>query len=222
MTAVHPVPAEVAAKTRIRREDYERLYAESVADPEGFWGRIGKRLDWMRALCAGSRTPASTPTISTSAGTPTAQLNASVNCLDRHLDERGDKTAILWESDDPARPAQHISYRQLHARVCQLANALTALGVVKGDRITIYLPMIPEAAVAMLACARIGAVHSVVFGGFSPDSIAGRIADCESKLVITADEGLRGGKHDPAESQRRRSAEAPGHELGRDGAGGAP
>src|SRR5690606_25552765 len=125
------------------------------------------------------------------------QLNVSANCLDRHLATRGDKTAIVWEPDDPKQPAQYISCRELHARVCRFANALRAGGIRAGDRVTIYLPMIPEAAVAMLACARIGAVHSVVFGGFSPESVAGRIADCGSRLVITADEGLRGGKHVP-------------------------
>ena len=120
-------------------------------------------------------------------------LNASVNCLDRHLAARGDKTALIFERDDPALPAEHITYRDLHARVCRLANALRHLGVGKGDRVTIYLPMIPEAVVAMLACARIGAIHMVVFGGFAPQSIADRIADCGSRLIITADEGLRGG-----------------------------
>jgi acetyl-CoA synthetase len=122
------------------------------------------------------------------------ELNASVNCLDRHLEQRGDKTALIFEHDDPSKPADHITYRELHARVCKLANALRSLGVRKGDRVTIYLPMIPEAVVAMLACARVGAIHSVVFGGFAPQSIADRVADCTSKLIITSDEGLRGGK----------------------------
>jgi acetyl-CoA synthetase len=193
---VHPVPEAFAAASRIRQDDYQRLYAESVSDPNGFWGRIGQRLDWMRPYTR-------VKDVSFAADDfhirwfGDGQLNVSANCLDRHLATRGDKTAILFEPDDPNAPAQHITYRQLHARVCKLANALTHLGIRKGDRVTIYLPMIPEAAVAMLACARIGAVHSVVFGGFSPDSIAGRIADCDSKLVITADEGRRGGKTIP-------------------------
>jgi acetyl-CoA synthetase len=208
-SAIHPVPEDFAAGARLRKDDYSRLYAESVADPSAYWGRIGQRLDWMRPYTQ-------VKDVSFDAADfrirwyADGQLNASVNCLDRHLAERGDKTAILWESDDPGVAAQHISYRQLHARVCQLANALTQLGVVKGDRVTIYLPMIPEAAVAMLACARIGAVHSVVFGGFSPDSIAGRIADCDSKLVITADEGVRGGKHIPLKANVDEALKRPG------------
>src|SRR4029079_19364478 len=137
-------------------------------------------------------------------------LNVAANCLDRHLATRGDKVAILWEPDDPDEPAQAITYRDLHARVCRLANALHNLGVVRGDRITLYLPMIPEAAIAMLACARIGAVHSVVFGGFSPESLAGRIADCTSKLVITADEGRRGGKRVPLKANVDESLKKPG------------
>ena len=195
-SSIHPVHEDFEANARLRKDDYHDLYARSIADPSAFWGVVGQRLDW-------SRPYEKVKDVSFDAADfrinwyADGQLNASVNCLDRHLATRADKTAILWESDDPAVPSQHITYRQLHARVCQLANALTNLGVVKGDRITIYLPMIPEAAVAMLACARIGAVHSVVFGGFSPDSIAGRIADCDSKLVITADEGMRGGKHVP-------------------------
>src|SRR5690606_28134850 len=127
------------------------------------------------------------------------RLNVAANCLDRHLTKRADKTAIIWEGDDP-KLSEHITYRQLHERVCQCANALKALGVGKGDRVTIYLPMIPEAAIAMLACARIGAIHSVVFGGFSSDSLAGRIADCGSSVVITADEGIRGGRRIPLKS----------------------
>jgi acetyl-CoA synthetase len=173
--------------------EYERLYAESVRDPDAFWGRVGGRLDWMRA-------PTRVKDTSFDADDfrirwyADGELNASVECLDRHLARRGDKAAIVFEPDDPAQPSQRISYRELHARVCRLANALRNLGIGKGDRVTIYLPMIPEAVVAMLACARIGAVHMVVFGGFAPHSIADRIADCGSKLVITADEGLRAGK----------------------------
>ena len=209
MSTVHPVPPDFAATARLRKDDYDRLYAESVSDPAAFWGKVGQRLDWTRPYTQVKDTcfDANDFRIRWYAD---GQLNASVNCLDRHLATRGDKTAILWESDDPNTPSQKISYRQLHARVCQLANALTNLGVVKGDRVTIYLPMIPEAAVAMLACARIGAVHSVVFGGFSPDSIAGRIADCGTRLVITADEGLRGGKHIPLKANVDEALKRPG------------
>ena len=178
---------------RIDRQAYLDGYARSLRDPDGFWRDVSRRIDWIKS-----------PTVIDNSNFALddfrirwfedGELNVSANCLDRHLATRGDKTAILWEPDDPATPPQRISYRELHGRVCQLANALRKLGVAKGDRVTLYLPMIPEAAVAMLACARIGAVHSVVFGGFSPESLAGRLADCASKLVITADEGRRAGK----------------------------
>jgi acetyl-CoA synthetase len=195
VSKLYPVPADFAARSRIREDDYEKLYAESLRDPEGFWGRIGKRLDWITPYTQVRDVSFAAENLHIrwyADGT----LNLAANCLDRHLVTRGDKTAILWEGDDPAE-SKAISYRQLHAQVCKCANLLKNLGVNKGDRVTIYLPMIPEAAVAMLACARIGAVHTVVFGGFSPDSLAGRIADSSSKLVITADEGLRGGKKVP-------------------------
>ncbi len=189
---LYPVDPAFAARARIKAADYTRLYAESVRDPAGFWREVARRLDWMRF-----------PTRIKDTSFARADfhirwyedgvLNVAANCLDRHLATRGDKTAILFEGDDPAE-SRRISYRALHAQVCQAANALRNLGVRKGDRVAIYLPMIPEAAVAMLACARIGAIHSVVFGGFSPDSLANRISDAQCKLVITADEGLRGGK----------------------------
>jgi acetyl-CoA synthetase len=173
--------------------EYERLYAESVRDPDAFWGQAAGRLDWMRPPTQVKDTSFDSADFHIR-WYADGELNASVECLDRHLATRGDKAAIVFEPDDPAEPAQRISYRELHARVCRLANALRNLGIGKGDRVTIYLPMIPEAVVAMLACARIGAVHMVVFGGFAPHSIADRIADCGSKLVITADEGRRAGK----------------------------
>ncbi|MET0659814.1 MAG: acetate--CoA ligase [Steroidobacteraceae bacterium] len=194
-TTIHPVIESFAALARLKKSDYERLYQESVNDPQGFWARMGRRLDWIKPY-------SKVKDVSFDAHDfrirwfYDGQLNVTANCLDRHLATRSNKTAILWEGDDP-RLSERITYRELYERVCQCANALKSLGVRKGDRVTIYLPMIPEAAVAMLACARIGAVHSVVFGGFSPDSIANRIADCGSTVVITADEGVRGGKRIP-------------------------
>ncbi|KGQ19125.1 Acetyl-coenzyme A synthetase [Lysobacter dokdonensis DS-58] len=173
--------------------DYAREYADALRDPEGYWQRIAQRIDWMQP-------PTQIRDVSFHADDfrirwyADGVLNASVNCLDRHLPARGDRTALIFEPDDPNGEARHVTYRELHARTCRLANALRNLGVRKGDRITIYLPMIVDAVVAMLACARIGAIHSVVFGGFAPQSIADRIADCRSKLIITADEGMRGGK----------------------------
>jgi len=192
---IHEVPADFAQAARVRRADYQRMYAESIADPDRFWAGIGQRIDWIKPFS----------TVKDASFAPgdfhirwfqDGKLNVALNCLDRHLATRGDKTAIIWEGDDPAR-AEHISYRQLYEQVCQCANALKSLGVEKGDRVTIYLPMIPESAVAMLACARIGAIHSVVFGGFSPEALGTRIADCDSTVVITADEGVRGGKRVP-------------------------
>ncbi|MBS0575493.1 MAG: acetate--CoA ligase [Proteobacteria bacterium] len=190
---IHSASPEFIAGAAIKAADYHRDYARSIADPDGYWREVANTLDWYR-FPTRIREVSFDPADLHIRWFADGQLNASVNCLDRHLEQRGDKTALLWEADDPATPAQHISYRQLHARVCQLANALRHLGVRKGDRVAIYLPMIPESAVAMLACARIGAVHTVVFGGFSPDSLASRISDCTPKLVITADEGRRGGK----------------------------
>ncbi len=195
MSKLYPVPAAIAASARVSAADYEKLYAESVRDAEGFWGRIGRRLDWIKPFTKVKDVSFDAKNLHIR-WFHDGELNLAANCLDRHLQARGDKTAILWEGDDP-NESRRISYRELHEQVCRCANLLKNLGVKKGDRITIYLPMIPEAAVAMLACARIGAVHSIVFGGFSPDSLAGRIADCASKLVITADEGLRGGKKVP-------------------------
>ena len=190
--ATHPVDANFAARARVKQQDYERLYADSIRDPAAFWKKIGERLDW-------TTPPTKIKNVSYDPNDlhirwyEDGQLNVAANCLDRHLKERGDKVAIIFEGDDPNESRQ-LTYRQLHEEVGKCANTLKHMGVVKGDRVAIYLPMIPEAAIAMLACARIGAVHSVVFGGFSPDSLAGRIADSACKIVITADEGVRGGK----------------------------
>ncbi|MBN9567496.1 MAG: acetate--CoA ligase [Alphaproteobacteria bacterium] len=190
-----PVPDEWRKRAFIDRAKYEEMYARSIKDPDGFWGEVAKRLDWIKPFtkvknC--SYDPANLHIKWFEDGT----LNVTVNCIDRHLPKRAKQTAILWEGDDP-QESRAITYQELHDEVCRFANVLKAQGVKKGDRVTIYLPMIPEAAYAMLACARIGAIHSVIFAGFSPDSIAGRIKDCESTIIITADEGLRGGKPIP-------------------------
>ena len=194
-TMLYPVPPVWATRAKITAESYATLYQESLTSPDSFWRREANRLDWATPFTEVSKCSFEEADFGIrwfADGT----LNVSANCIDRHLAERGDAPAILWEPDSPGE-GRTITYRQLHEAVCRLANALLALGVRKGDRVTIYLPMIPEAAIAMLASARIGAIHSVVFGGFSPDSIANRIQDCDSRLVITADEGLRGGKTVP-------------------------
>ncbi len=191
-----PVPAAFAAASRIDAGRAATMAADAAADATQFWARAATRLEWLRFPTEIKDTSFAVEDFRIR-WFADGVLNVSVNCLDRHLATRGDKTALIWERDDPSLPARHISYRELHAEVCRAANAMRALGIQRGDRVTIYLPMIPEAVVAMLACARIGAIHSVVFGGFSPESLIGRIHDCQSKLVITADEGLRGGKHVP-------------------------
>ena len=192
---IFDVPADVAANALVDNAKYEKLYAESVADPDAFWGEHGRRIDWMKPYSRVKNTHYAKDDVSIK-WYEDGTLNACVNCVDRHLQTRGEQTAIIWEGDEPDQDAR-ISYRQLHEEVCRFANVLKARGVKKGDRVTIYMPMIPEATYAMLACARIGAVHSVVFGGFSPDALAGRILDCESTCVVTADEGIRGGKKVP-------------------------
>ncbi|MEO0034918.1 MAG: hypothetical protein RLZZ501_941 [Pseudomonadota bacterium] len=204
MTEVYSVPAELAKSAWIDAETYAAWYERSIQDPEGFWAEHGRRIDWIKPFTQ-------VRDVSFSGDVHIrwfhdGTLNVAANCLDRHLATRGDQTAILWEGDNP-NESEAITYRDLHERVCRLANAMTALGVGKGDRVTIYLPMIPEAAVAMLACARIGAIHSVVFGGFSPDSLAGRLQDCASSLLITADEGLRGGRKVPLKANADKALE---------------
>ncbi|MDB5494096.1 MAG: acs, partial [Phenylobacterium sp.] len=189
---VFPVPEAWAKRAHMDAAGYEAACRRVEEDPKGYWTDVAKRLDWIRF-------PTEIKDVSFDKDDfhidwyADGVLNVSVNCVDRHLATRRDQVALIWESDD-GQTYDALTYGQLHAEVCRMANVLKARGVQKGDRVTIYLPMIPAAAVAMLACARIGAVHSVVFGGFSPDSLSGRIQDCASKIVITADEGLRGGK----------------------------
>lgn len=191
---VFPVPAEWAANAHINKESYERLYKQSVEDPEGFWGEQGKRIDWIKPYTQ-------VRDVSFEGDVHIrwyydGTLNACYNCVDRHLPKRANQVALIWEGDDPAA-SKSVTYGEMHEQVCRMANVLKARGVRKGDRVTIYMPMIVEAVYAMLACARIGAIHSIVFGGFSPDALAGRIIDCKSKCVITADEGVRSGKRIP-------------------------
>ena len=191
MATVYPVPDSVKARAHLDREAYRELYRRSVDDPDGFWaGEARRRLDWIAEWNTVSQWDLPTGTVAWFLG---GQLNACVNCVDRHLPARADQAAIVWEGDDPADDST-VTYRELHDAVCRLANALKARGVGKGDRVCIYMPMIPEAAYAMLACARIGATHSVVFGGFSPQSLKDRILDSDCRTVITADEGVRGGR----------------------------
>ena len=192
---VYPVPQAWSASAYVDAGKYKAMYEQSVNDPDAFWGEHGKRIDWIKPYTKVKNTSFDPHNVSIK-WFEDGVTNVSMNCLDRHLASKGDQTAIIFEGDDPG-DSRHITYRELHAEVCRLANVLKQYGVGKGDTVTIYLPMIPEAAYAMLACARIGAIHSIVFGGFSADSLAGRIEGCKSKLVITADEGLRGGRKVP-------------------------
>src|SRR3954464_5369432 len=189
---VYDVPAEWRKRALIDDAKYKERYARSLTDPNGFWAEQAKRLDWIKPFSKVKNTSFAPGNVSIK-WFEDGKLNACFNCVDRHLQKRGGQTAIIWEGDDP-KDDKTVSYKQLHAEVCKFANVLKQQGVRKGDRVTIYLPMIVEAAYAILACARIGAIHSVIFGGFSPDSIAGRVQDCDSRIVITADEGLRGGR----------------------------
>jgi len=195
-TRMYPASAEFTAKAHLDAQGYATRYAASMAAPEAFWGAEGKRLDWIKPYTKVKNTSFQKGAVSIK-WFEDGTLNLSANCIDRHLLTRADQTAIIWEPDDPKTPAKHITYRELLEQVSRLANVLKAHGVEKGDRVVLYLPMIPEAAYAMLACARIGAIHSVVFGGFSPDALANRINDSEAKIVITADFGPRGGKKTP-------------------------
>ncbi len=200
MSKTYPPTADFAKTAHADADTYAKMYAHSMEDPEGFWGEHGKRIDWIKPYTKVKNTsfaPGNVDIKWFEDGT----LNVSANCVDRHVETRGDQTAIIWEPDDPATTqAQHITYRELQGHVCRMANILQDLGVGRGDRVVLYLPMIPEAAYAMLACTRIGAVHSIVFAGFSPDALGARINGCDAKLVITADHAPRGGRATPLKS----------------------
>ncbi|MEM0949390.1 MAG: acetate--CoA ligase [Pseudomonadota bacterium] len=198
-TPLYPPSEAFTAHAHADRATYDRMYAASIADPEAFWAEHGKRVDWIKPYSKVKNVDYAFRNVSIK-WFEDGTLNVSANCIDRHLDTRGDQTAIIWEPDDPAEQAKHITYRALHAAVCKFANILEEMGVRKGDRVVIYLPMVPEAAYAMLACARIGAVHSIVFAGFSPDALAARINGCDAKVVITADHAPRGGRKTPLKS----------------------
>ena len=198
--------AEFAANAHADKAKYEEMYAASIDDPEAFWGEHGKRLDWIKPYTKVKNTSFAPGNIDIrwfEDGT----LNVSANCIDRHLATRGDQTAIIWEPDNPEEDALHISYSDLHASVSKFANVLKEMGVSKGDRVVLYMPMIPQAAYAMLACARIGAIHSIVFGGFSPDALAARINQCDAKVVVTADEAPRGGRNTPLKTNADKAFE---------------
>ena len=205
---VYDVPAEWAKRAWVDEAGYRAMYRQSVDDPEAFWGEHGKRIDWFKPYTIVENASYDPRNVSIK-WFEDGVTNVAYNCIDRHLAKRADQTAIIWEGDDPSRSA-HITYAELFERVCRFANVLKAQGVKKGDRVTIYMPMIPEAAYAMLACARIGAVHSIVFGGFSPDALAGRIQDAKSDVIITADEGLRGGRKVPLKANVDAAADKAG------------
>jgi acetyl-CoA synthetase len=206
---IYDVPADWRKRAYVDEAKYNDLYARSIKDPNGFWAEQAKRIDWIKPFSQVKNTSFDPKHVSIK-WFEDGTLNVCYNCVDRHLAKRGDQTAILWEGDDP-KEDKKLTYKQLHAEVCRFANVLKARGVKKGDRVTIYMPMIPEAAISMLACARIGAVHSVVFGGFSPESLAGRIEDCKSDVVVTADEGLRGGRKIPLKANTDAACDKVGH-----------
>ena len=193
---VYDVPAEWAKRAWVDKAKYEEMYKRSLNDPEGFWGEHGKRIDWFTPYTKVKNTCFDAHNVSIK-WFEDGVTNVAYNCVDRHLPKRANQTAIIWEGDNPVEIQRTSPMPSLPTRSNRFANVLHCHGVKKGDRVTIYLPMIPEAAYAMLACARLGAIHSVVFGGFSPDALAGRIEDAKSEIVITADEGLRGGRKVP-------------------------
>ncbi|MFG6518365.1 acetate--CoA ligase [Sulfitobacter sp. 1A13496] len=192
----YPPSADMAARAHVDAQTYDKMYQASVTDTDGFWREQAQRIDWIKPFTQVRDVNFDLGSVSIN-WFADGELNVSANCIDRHLETRGDQTAIIWEPDSPEDDAKHISYRELHSATCRMANVLRDLGVGKGDRVIIYMPMIPEAAYAMLACARIGAIHSIVFAGFSPDALAARVNGCEAKVVITADEAPRGGKATP-------------------------
>ena len=192
----YPPSADMAANAHVDAAKYDAMYAASLSDPDAFWGKQGKRIDWIKPYTQVKDVNFALGNVSIN-WYADGQLNVSANCIDRHLAKRGDQTAIIWEPDSPEDEAKHITYKELHAQTCKMANILRDMGVTKGDRVIIYMPMIPEAAYAMLACARIGAIHSIVFAGFSPDALAARVQGSEAKVVITADEAPRGGRATP-------------------------
>ena len=192
---IYPPSAEFVANAKINKADYDNMYAQSINNPDHFWSEHGKRVDWIKPYSKIKDVDYSYPNVSIK-WFEDGQLNVSANCIDRHLEKRGEQTAIIWEGDNPD-DSKHITYSELHREVCKLSNVYKKLGVKKGDRVVLYIPMIPEAAYAMLACARIGAIHSIVFAGFSPEALASRIEDCGASLLVTADEAPRGGKITP-------------------------
>tara|TARA_R110002096_G_scaffold435548_1_gene661446 strand:+ start:102840 stop:104780 length:1941 start_codon:yes stop_codon:yes gene_type:complete len=204
---IYPVNEATSNHALIDNQKYQEMYEYSISDPEGFWNDMGKRIDWIKPYTIVKNVSFAKDDLHIK-WYEDGTLNACVNCVDRHLASRGDQTAIIFEGDDPG-VSRHITYRELHEEVCRFANVLKSRGAKKGDRITLYMPMIPEAVYAMLACVRIGAIHSIVFGGFSPDALAGRLIDCDSHIVITADEGMRGGKTIPLKNNVDKALEKP-------------
>ncbi|WP_454675057.1 acetate--CoA ligase [Achromobacter pestifer] len=208
---LYPVPQGFAGPQTVTQEQYQEQYAASLSDPDAFWAQAAQRVQWYRE-------PTQIRDVSFATEDfrirwyADGELNASVNCLDRHLETHGDKTALIWEPDDPDTPSQRVSYRELHAKVCKMGNALRRAGIGRGDRVTIYMPMIVDTVAALLACARIGAVHNVVFGGFAPASIADRVRNCGAKAIITADEGRRAGRTIPLKANVDAALEMPGME----------
>ena len=203
---LYPPSAERAATAHADKAKYDEMYAASVADPDAFWGEYGKRVDWIKPYTKVKNTSFAPGNVSIK-WFEDGTLNVAANCIDRHLATRADQTAIIWEPDSPDEAAKHITYRELHAEVSKMGNVLKEMGVAKGDRVVLYLPMIPEAAYAMLACARIGAIHSVVFGGFSADALAARVNGSEAKVVVTADEAPRGGRNTPLKANADKAFE---------------